>query len=210
MYALKISMKNLPITKAWMQEFPEKIQQSLFVKAGKKIGEDCVERARRNTPRRKVFPKPGPWKKPPLPWRMADTFIYKVARYRKSGVVAVIVGPKSGSAPHGILVEKGSYKTPKRYTKHRSLYAKIPKPPRQYIAMKKGKPVLKWSKTRYRKLTRGSFRKNPMVQGVNRGRMPAFRPLYRAVQETQRRVDAVLRHVLGKELQRLWWNQDTD
>jgi hypothetical protein len=109
-----------------------------------------------------------------------DVLGYKVKTYK--GAVASIVGPKSAQAPHAHLVEDGTQQRfTKRTSQYRSVGTKRVATRRTYVTANGKTRSRKVYVNRSVKKSIGSFvdvRKAGISK--NRGRMPAYRPLWKA------------------------------
>lgn len=111
------------------------------------------------------------------------TSMTSVVRQLASGTVVGVIGAESGMAPHAAIVEEG---TRQRFTNSKPVYRRMATGVKTVI--KRGKAVTRVVR---QKKSIGSKAKDKKPQ-LNRGRMPAFRPVQRGVEQSQSAVTATL------------------
>ena len=100
-----------------------------------------------------------------------------VREYKGTQSVVVVVGAESGKAPHAVLVEKG---TQQRFTNAKTRYRKTGT--KTITRIKKGRIVRQNVRD---KVSVGSQLKRNKKPSYNRGRMPAFHPVWRGVESAR-------------------------
>lgn len=155
----------------------DRVQNRVFRRAGKKACQAIGDRAKALTPRRDPRSKDGQG-------HLADRYYVKQKVYRYSKTTVHIVGARTkehGSIAH--LVEEG---TNTRLTKHKTEYKRVLSHVRQRVRRVRtasGWTTKRETETVYKRRSAGSKYKGNGI-ALNRGRMPAFHPLARAVAET--------------------------
>lgn len=180
-------------------EMPDRVQNRVFRHAGRKAANAVAKRAGELTPRRRTNVH-GPRENRHL----ADSFINKQKVYRASSTTVNIVGGQTGRMGHNRinhLVEKG---TEQRFTNSRSKYKTVDRGMvtrlRKVKTASGGWRTVKVQEMSRKKESIGSFRKGPGAR-LNRGKMPAFKQLERAVAETN--VSQIYETELRAGLQRI-------
>ena len=107
-----------------------------------------------------------------------------VREYKGTQSVVVVVGAESGKAPHAVLVEKG---TAERFTNAKTRYRKTGT--KTITRIKKGRVVQQNVRD---KVSVGSQLKRNRKASYNRGRMPAFHPVWRGVDSARGAITAGL------------------
>jgi hypothetical protein len=184
---------------ALLGELPERIQNRVFRFAGRKVGNAIAQRAAALTPRHRTNVHG-----PRTNRHLADSFINKQKVYRASETTVNIVGGQTGTMGHNRinhLVEEG---TAQRFTNSRSKYKTISRGlvtrTRKVKTASGGWRTVKVKEQSTKKQSIGSFRKGPGAR-LNRGRMPAFHQLAKAVAETP--VEQIYENEIRAGLQRI-------
>lgn len=184
--------------KAVLAEVPDRVQNRVFRFAGRKVSKAVADRERTLTPRRRIYDRSfiGPRGD-----HLADRVTSVQRVYRASNTTVNIVGPMSGGQGRiAHLVEDG---TAQRATNHKTKYKTL-----NGGLVWRNKKVRTASggyrtvREQVRKTTRksiGSFHTGGVA--LNRGRMPAFHPLAKAVAQTP--VNDIFETELRKGLQRI-------
>lgn len=184
---------------ALLGELPERVQTRVFRFAGRKVGNAVAQRAAALTPQRQTRvhgPRPNR--------HLKDSFINKQKVYRASETTVNIVGGQTGAMGHNRinhLVEEG---TAQRFTNSRSKYKTVSRGlvtrTRKVKTASGGWRTVKVKEQSTKKQSIGSFRKGPGAR-LNRGRMPAFHQLAKAVAETP--VEQIYENEIRAGLQRI-------
>lgn len=152
---------------------PERVQNRVFRLAGRKAGKAIAVRAGQLTPRQKK----------PVPEHLADRMISKQKVY-KTSTVNIIGGRSGGHNRINHLVEEG---TAQRFTRHKSAYG----PGTSRVVMRSRKVQTKsggWRTVKVQEVVRKKKSLGSRYVGTgiarNRGKMPAFHQLRRAVEQT--------------------------
>lgn len=114
--------------------------------------------------------------------------------YQKTQSVVSIVGPESRMAPHANLVEDG---TQQRFTNQKTKYARMAVGARWKIV--KGKPQLVIEKQRK---AVGTVKRRKTKPYLNRGRMPAFKPIERGAAAAQATIASSLQRDIASGITR--------
>lgn len=185
-------------------EMPDRIQNRVFRHAGRKAATAVAKRAGELTPRN-VGKRANPTKP-----HLADTFTQKQKVYRNTATTVNIVGAQTGEKGHNRinhLVEDG---TEQRFTNSRSRYKTVDRGMvtrlRKVRTASGGYRTIKVHEMSRKLKSIGSFAKGTNQRasestGKNRGKMPAFKQLERAVAETN--VSQIYEMELRAGLQRI-------
>jgi len=167
---------------ALLGELPDRIQNRVFRHAGRKVGNAIAQRAAALTPKRHTNVHG-----PRLNRHLKESFINKQKTYKATATTVNIVGGQTGSMGHNRinhLVEEG---TEQRFTNSRSKYKTVQRGlitrTRKVKTASGGWRTVKTREMSTKKKSIGSFARGPGAR-LNRGRMPAFHQLAKAVAET--------------------------
>ena len=167
---------------ALLGELSERIQTRVFRFAGRKVGNAVAKRAGELAPRRRTHVHG-----PRANRHVADSFINKQKVYRASETTVNIVGGQTGAMGHNRINHLVEFGTEQRFTNSRSKYKTVSRGlitrTRKVRTASGGWRTVRVQEQAVRKQSIGSFRKGPGAR-LNRGKMPAFHQLERAVAET--------------------------
>ncbi len=167
---------------ALLGELPERVQTRVFRFAGRKAGNAIAKRAGELSPRRRTNVHG-----PRTNRHLADSFINKQKVYRASETTVNIVGGQTGAMGHNRINHLVEFGTVQRFTNSRSKYKTVSRGlitrTRKVRTASGGWRTVRVQEQAVKKQSIGSFRKGPGAR-LNRGKMPAFHQLERAVAET--------------------------
>lgn len=165
---------------ALLGDLPDRIQNRVFRHAGRKVGNAIAQRAAALTPK-------NIGKRKTTGQHLKESFINKQKTYKATATTVNIVGVQSrlghpGRVNH--LVEEG---TAQRFTNSRSKYKTVQRGlitrTRKVRTASGGWRTVKTREMSTKKKSIGSFARGPGAR-LNRGVMPAFHQLAKAVAET--------------------------
>ena len=176
---LNVDPKELSLLQFQLHQLPVKVSRRVFRSASRKAANLVKKSVERLTPRQKKKPKKYAGKP-----HLQDVWHIKQKTYasKSGGTTVVLIGPQSGQAPHATLVEKG---TRQRFTNSQAIYKTLAS---TKVRTKSG--AIKFR--RGKKVSVGSKIKRAGAARINRGVMPAIRPLGRAWETTKSQAMSVL------------------
>lgn len=173
-----------------LQSMPEIVRTRVLMPAAARAGKTLERSIANLIPVQKFSGRFGRKKKGKSHYRNVMTNV--VREYKSNGSVVVVVGAESGTAPHAILVEKG---TVQRFTNSKTKYQRVAVRAKTIIKNGKAKVVVEKSKQSV-----GSFGKKNKLPRLNRGRMPAFRPIQRGVDAAKATVASQLASDISRNI----------
>lgn len=182
-----------------LAEIPDRVQNRVFRLAGRKVGNAVAKRAGELTPRRRTNVHG-----PRLNRHLADSYINKQKTYRATATTVNIVGGQTGAMGHNRINHLVEFGTQRRFTNSRSKYKRVQMglvtKTRKVRTASGGWRTIRVQEHKVKQQSIGSFRKGP-GQRRNRGIMPAFHQLARAVAETS--VEQIYETEIRAGLQRI-------
>jgi hypothetical protein len=169
---------------AILADVPDRVQNRVFRFAGRKVGDAIAKRTMailrsELQPHRDIM---GPRRNRPL----RESYINKQIVYRRSATTVNIVGGQTGRMGNNRVNHLVEHGTKQRFTAHKSKYETVPG--QLVIQKRRTKTANGWKtvKTQVRRSVKRSIGSFATGRGIarNRGTMPAFNQLSRAVAET--------------------------
>lgn len=163
-----------------LQSIPARMRRNVLVPAMTRAGQTLAARIRKLVPVQQG--KKRKRNRANLHYR--DTVTQKIVDFAKSGNVVALAGAASTTAPHATLVEGG---TVQRFTNSKTIYRRVAVGVRKVL--KGGKLVTKADKKR---VSVGSKLRDKKKPQLNRGAMPAFKPIAAGSAQSQSDIAAQL------------------